>query len=196
MSRLSALRARKSDQFDLLEQNWEKLLEYLGSTSGEQFAEDCRAAQPSQSTSIACELAYLSCKLVAELEQALLRTRAFVSQLRCTDVRSITAVTLRLDHFSPNFSGPRQQRDADEPSSVGQQHRRSRRAVACGGPDNNATLTYLNLNNNNIGAQGARSLAAALDNNATLTFLNLNNIGAQGARSLAAAPTTTRRSRA
>jgi hypothetical protein len=51
-------------------------VEYLGSKSGEQFAEDCRAAQASQPTSIACELAYLSRKPVAELEQALLRTRA------------------------------------------------------------------------------------------------------------------------
>ena len=100
LSRLSALGARKSDQFDLLEQNWEKLVEYLGSTSGEQFAEDCRAAQPSQSTSIACELAYLSRKPAVELEQALLRSRAFVSLLRCTGMRSITAVTLRVDQFT------------------------------------------------------------------------------------------------
>jgi hypothetical protein len=99
LSRLSALGALKSDLFDLLEQNSEKLVEYLGSTSGEQFAEHCRATQPSQPTSIACELAYLSRKPVAELEQALLRTRAFVSLLRCTGMRSITAVTLRLDQF-------------------------------------------------------------------------------------------------
>ncbi len=46
LTRLNALGARKSDQFDLLEQNWEKLIEYLGCTSGEQFALDCRAAQP------------------------------------------------------------------------------------------------------------------------------------------------------
>ncbi len=100
LSRLSALGARKSDQFDLLEAHWSVLVEYLGSTSGEQFAEDCRAAQSSQPTSIACELAYLSRKPVAELEQALLRTRAFVSMLRCTGMRSITAVTLRLDQFT------------------------------------------------------------------------------------------------
>jgi hypothetical protein len=100
LSRLSALGARKSDQFDLLEQNWEKLVEYLGDTAGEQFAEHCRAALPSQPTSIACELAYLSRKPAVELEQALLRTRAFVSLLRCTGMRSITAVTLRLDQFS------------------------------------------------------------------------------------------------
>jgi hypothetical protein len=39
-----------------------------------------------------------------------------------------------------------------------------------------------------IGAQGARSLAAALRNNATLTILDLvnNDIGVEGARSLAA----------
>ncbi len=77
VSRLSALGARKSDQFDLLEQNWEKLVSHLGDTAGEQFAEHCRAAQSSQPTSIACELAYLSRKPVGELEQALLRTRAF-----------------------------------------------------------------------------------------------------------------------
>jgi hypothetical protein len=100
LSRLSALGAHKSDQFDLLETHWSALVEYLVSTSGEQFAEDCRAAQPSQPTSIACELAYLSRKPVAELEQALLRTRAFVSLLRCTGMRSITAVTLRLDQFA------------------------------------------------------------------------------------------------
>ena len=35
-----------------------------------------------------------------ELEQALLRTRAFVSLLRCTGMRSITAVTLRIDQFT------------------------------------------------------------------------------------------------
>jgi hypothetical protein len=81
LSRLSALGARKSDQFDLLEAHWSALVEYLGSTSGEQFADDCRAAQPSQPTSIACELAYLSRKPVGELEQALLRTRAFMSLL-------------------------------------------------------------------------------------------------------------------
>ncbi len=100
LSRLSALGARKSDQFDLLEAHWSALVEYLGSTSGDQFAEDCRAAQPSQPTSIACELAYLSRKPEAEIAQALLRTRAFVSMLRCTGMRSITAVTLRLDQFT------------------------------------------------------------------------------------------------
>ena len=100
LSRLSALGARKSDQFDLLEQNWEKLVEYLGDTAGEQFAEHCRAALPSQPTSIACELAYLSRKPAVELEQALLRTRAFISLLRCTGMRSITAVTLRFDQFA------------------------------------------------------------------------------------------------
>ncbi len=47
----------------------------------------------------------------------------------------------------------------------------------------------MDLTHNNIGAQGARSLAAALHNNATLMILNLcvNNIGEEGARSLAAA---------
>ncbi len=50
LSRLSALGSRKSDQIDL---QWSALVEYLGS----QFAEDCRAAQPSQPTSIACERA-------------------------------------------------------------------------------------------------------------------------------------------
>jgi hypothetical protein len=55
--------------------------------------------------------------------------------------------------------------------------------------DNNSTLTSLDLHDNEIGAEGARSLATALDNNATLTSLDLrrNNIGAEGARSLAAA---------
>ena len=105
LTRLNALGARKSDQFDRLEQNWAKLIEYLGCTSGEQFAEDTRAAQPSQPTSIACELAYLSRKPVAELERALLRTRAFVSLLRCTGMRSITAVTLRLDQFTEAGDG-------------------------------------------------------------------------------------------
>jgi hypothetical protein len=105
LTRLNALGSRKSDQFDLLEQNWDTLIEYLGSTSGEQFAEDCRTAQPSQKTSIACEMAYLSRKPVVELEQALLRTRAFVSLLRCTGMRSITAVTLRLDQFTEAGDG-------------------------------------------------------------------------------------------
>ena len=100
LSRLSALGERKSNQFDLLEQNWEKLVSYLGGTSGDQFSDHCRAAQPSQPTSIACELAYLSHKPEAEIAQALLRTRAFVSLLRCTGMRSITAVTLRLDQFT------------------------------------------------------------------------------------------------
>jgi hypothetical protein len=76
------------------------LVEYLGSTSGEQFADHCRAAQPSQPTSIACEMAFMARKPAAELKQALLRTRAFVSLLRCTGMRSITAVTLRLDQFT------------------------------------------------------------------------------------------------
>jgi hypothetical protein len=40
--------------------------------------------------------------------------------------------------------------------------------------ENNATLTSLVLYNNNIGAQGARALTAALPNNATLTALGLN----------------------
>jgi hypothetical protein len=54
---------------------------------------------------------------------------------------------------------------------------------------NNATLTSLDLADNNIGAEGARSLAAALGNNATLTSLSLrsNSLGHEGARSLAAA---------
>jgi hypothetical protein len=102
LSRLSALGAWKSDQFDLLEAHWSAMVAYLGSTSGEQFADDCRAAQPSQPTSIACELAYLSRKPVAEV--ALLRTRAFVSLLRCTGMRSITAVTLRLEQFTEAWS--------------------------------------------------------------------------------------------
>jgi hypothetical protein len=42
LSRLGALGAHKSDQLDLLEQNWEKLVEYLGDTAAEQFAEHCR----------------------------------------------------------------------------------------------------------------------------------------------------------
>jgi hypothetical protein len=42
----------------------------------------------------------MSRKPVGELEQALLRTRAFVSLLRCTGMRSMTAVTLRLDQFT------------------------------------------------------------------------------------------------
>ena len=100
LSRLSALEARKSQQYDLLDQHWGALIEYLGDTAGEQFAEDCRAAQPSQPTSIACELAYLSRKSVQELEQALLRTRALASVLRCTGMRSITAVTLRVNQFT------------------------------------------------------------------------------------------------
>jgi hypothetical protein len=86
--------------FTRLEQNWAKLIEYLGCTSGKQFAIDCRAAQPSQPTSIASEMAHLSRKPVAEMEQALLRTRAFISLLRCTGQRSITAVTLRVDQFT------------------------------------------------------------------------------------------------
>ena len=36
----------------------------------------------------------------SELEQALLRTRAFVALLRCTGVRSVTGVTLRLDQVT------------------------------------------------------------------------------------------------
>jgi hypothetical protein len=70
------------------------LVEDLGSTSGEQFFDNCRAAQPSQPTSIACQLAYLSRKPVAELEQALLRTRALVSVLRCCRSGSIPAVSV------------------------------------------------------------------------------------------------------
>ena len=99
-TRLSALGMRKSDQFDLLEAQWVALLEYLGSTTGENFAEHCRVAQVSQPTSIACELAYLSHKSAEELKQTLLRTRAFVSVLRATGMRSVTAVTLRLDQFT------------------------------------------------------------------------------------------------
>ncbi len=60
--------------------------------------------------------------------------------------------------------------------------------LACARP-NNTTLTTLYLGSNNIGAEGARTLAASLDNNATLMSLDLfnNDIGAEGARSLAAA---------
>jgi hypothetical protein len=36
-TRLNALGARKSDQFDRLEQNWAKLIEYLGYTSGKRL---------------------------------------------------------------------------------------------------------------------------------------------------------------
>ncbi len=77
----------------------------MGGTAGEQFAEDCRVAQASQPTSIAFELAYLSRKPAVELEQALLRTRAFVSLLRCTGMRSITAVTLRMDQLTEAGDG-------------------------------------------------------------------------------------------
>ena len=52
---------------------------------------------------------------------------------------------------------------------------------------NDPTLTTLNLWNNNIGPDGAASLAIALQNNTTLTTLNLRNnpIGDVGAASLA-----------
>jgi hypothetical protein len=58
------------------------------------------------------------------------------------------------------------------------------RSLARGSLDRNATLTGLDLSRNNVGAEGARSLAAALDMNATLT--SQNNIRLEGARSLAA----------
>jgi hypothetical protein len=41
----------------------------------------------------------------AEMAQALLRTRASVSLLRCAGMRSITAVTLRLDQFTKAGDG-------------------------------------------------------------------------------------------
>jgi hypothetical protein len=90
------------DQFDLLEQNWEKLVEYLGGTAGEQFAEGCRAAQPSQPRP-------RSRASWRTLEQALLRTRAFVSMLRYMGMLPITAVTLRLDQFTEAGDGGRAQ---------------------------------------------------------------------------------------
>jgi hypothetical protein len=99
LTRLNALGALKSDQFDLLEQNWETLIEYLGTTTGEQFAIDRRAAWDVPA-SIIGELAFLARKPATELKRALLRTRAFISLLRCTGMRSITAVTLRLDQFT------------------------------------------------------------------------------------------------
>ncbi len=80
-TRLNALGARKSDQFDLLEQNWEKLIEYLGTTTGEQVAIDCSAAWDVPA-SIIGELTFLARKLATELKRALLWTRAFVSLLR------------------------------------------------------------------------------------------------------------------
>jgi hypothetical protein len=101
VSRLSALSARKSDQFDLLEQHWRALVDYLGCRSGAQFAQDCRAAaQQPLATSSLTELAWLARKPEAELEAALLRTRAFISLLRATGMRSITAVSLRLEQFT------------------------------------------------------------------------------------------------
>ena len=84
LTRLNALGSRKSDQFDLLEQNWEKLIEFLGCTSGEQFAIDFRASWDVP-VSIIGELTFLARKPAAtELKRALLRTRAFISLLRCT----------------------------------------------------------------------------------------------------------------
>jgi hypothetical protein len=70
-----------------------------------------------------------------------------------------------------------------------QRDRPDRRAGARGGLSNNATLTTLDLRDNNIGDEGAHALAAALGDNATLTALHLshNNIGAEVARALAAA---------
>jgi Ran GTPase-activating protein (RanGAP) involved in mRNA processing and transport len=54
---------------------------------------------------------------------------------------------------------------------------------------NNASLTVLDLNSNDIDDQGAQSLAEALKKNEELTALMLyhNNIGDEGARSLAEA---------
>ena len=51
----------------------------------------------------------------------------------------------------------------------------------------NSTLTYLDLGDNSIGAEGARALAEMLPGNATLTtlYLGWNSIGPEGARALA-----------
>jgi hypothetical protein len=62
----------------------------------------CRRSRPRSQT---CELAYLSRTPVAELERALLRTRAFVSLLRCTGMRSITAMNVRTPHLLAGRSG-------------------------------------------------------------------------------------------
>jgi len=55
--------------------------------------------------------------------------------------------------------------------------------------ENNTTLTYLDLDSNQIGAKGAEALAKALHGNTTLMELNLdsNQIGAKGAEALAKA---------
>ena len=55
--------------------------------------------------------------------------------------------------------------------------------------DWNLDVNSLNLGNNDIGAEGAERLAAALERNTTLTSLNLgfNGIGAQMAERLARA---------
>ncbi len=53
--------------------------------------------------------------------------------------------------------------------------------------ETNATLTSINLTENNIGDEGAKALAEGLKTNATLTSINLggNNIGDEGAKALA-----------
>jgi len=52
---------------------------------------------------------------------------------------------------------------------------------------NNSTVTKINLNNNSIGAEGAKALATALQNNSTVTVIDLSNnsIGPEGNASFA-----------
>jgi hypothetical protein len=86
-------------------------------------------------------------------------------------------------------SGAVKEHDAGEAGAGRKLDRPDRRRALAAALDNNATLTSLDLTANDIDAEGARALTSALDNNATLATLNLtrNNIGAEGAGARAAA---------
>jgi hypothetical protein len=86
LSRLCALGARTSDQFDLLEVHWSALVDYLGSIAASSLP---RIGPRSRRSRPRSRASWRTLGPVADLEQALLRTRAFVSLLRCTDMRSI-----------------------------------------------------------------------------------------------------------
>jgi hypothetical protein len=103
LSRLSALGARKSDQFDLLEAHWSALVESLGSTSGDKFADD--AGPHSRRSRLGLRASWRTCRARpwrSSSRRCCVRARS----CRCCAVRACAlCATLRLDQLTEAGDG-------------------------------------------------------------------------------------------
>ena len=104
IQRLNALSHLKSQQFELIDANWVKMVDYMTNTLPLDFQVNLQLIESTRPSnipvSILNEIGVLSRKSIPELQRVLLRTRAFTSLLRSTGMRSTTALSLMLEQFT------------------------------------------------------------------------------------------------